>query len=194
MDDGLRRELLELARADEDVRTELAADGSLFEGYHPRMEAVHRRNAQRLRELLAAHGWPGERLAGADGAEAAWRIVQHAIGEPSFQRECLARIGAAVAAGEAQPWQAAFLEDRIRVFEGRVQRFGTQLQPGDDGRLAPAPIEDPEHVDARRASVGLKPMAELLARPTPDPVVDGATRARRARDYERWLREVGWRD
>ena len=193
MNDGLRRELLALARRDHDVRSELAADGSLFDGYHPRMEAVHRHNARRLRELIAEHGWPGAPLAGADGAEAAWLIVQHAIGEPSFQRECLRLIAAAVTAGDAEPWQAAYLEDRIRVFEGRAQRFGTQLRPGDEGRLEPAPIEDPEQVDVRRASVGLGPMAEVLAHSTPDPVVDAATRARRARDYEQWLHAVGWR-
>jgi hypothetical protein len=193
MNETLRRELLALAGIDHEVHAELAADGSLFDGYHPRMEEVHRRNARRLRELIAAHGWPGARLVGADGSEAAWRIVQHAIGEPSFQRECLTLIRAAAAVGEAEPWQAAYLEDRIRVFEGRAQRFGTQLQPGDDGRLAPAPIEDPEHVDARRAGVGLGPLDELLARATPDPVVDADTRARRARDYEHWLRAVGWR-
>ena len=193
MNDGLRRELLALAGTDDDVRSELAADGSLFDGYHPRMEAVHRHNARRLREVIAEHGWPGARLVGADGAEAAWRIVQHAIGEPAFQRECLERIRVAVAGGDAEPWQAAYLEDRIRVFEGRAQRFGTQLRPRDDGQLEPAPIEDPEQVDQRRAAVGLGTMAELLATAVPDPVVDDATRARRAREYERWLRAVGWR-
>jgi hypothetical protein len=34
------------------------------------MEAVHRRNAARLRELIALHGWPAEDIAGKDGAEA----------------------------------------------------------------------------------------------------------------------------
>lgn len=33
---------------DERVRAELAADGSLLDGYHPRMAEAHRRNASRL--------------------------------------------------------------------------------------------------------------------------------------------------
>lgn len=44
-----------LAAHDGAVRAELAASGALFDGYHPRMEAVHRENAARL---LAITGGP----------------------------------------------------------------------------------------------------------------------------------------
>ena len=44
-DADLRRALLAMAAEDEAVRAELAADGSLFAGYHPRIAAIHRRNA-----------------------------------------------------------------------------------------------------------------------------------------------------
>lgn len=54
------------------------------------MEAVHRKNASRLKEIIAAHGWPDHDLVGADGTLAAWFIAQHAIGEPDFQRQTLA--------------------------------------------------------------------------------------------------------
>jgi hypothetical protein len=64
----IRRELLEMAAEDGRVRAELAADGSLFQGYHPRMRAVHDRHAARLAPILATHGWPGERPVGEDGA------------------------------------------------------------------------------------------------------------------------------
>ncbi len=67
---------------DQRVRAELAADGSLFAGYHPRMEEVHKRNAAWLKQMIADYGWPGLSLVGEDGAEAAWRIAQHSIGDP----------------------------------------------------------------------------------------------------------------
>ena len=35
------------------IREELASDGSLFEGYHPRMREVHERNAASLSAMLA---------------------------------------------------------------------------------------------------------------------------------------------
>src|SRR5262245_53637982 len=83
------RELHELADRDQRVRAELAADGSLFKGYHPRMEAVHRENAARLASILEELGWPTEALVGSEAAEAAWLIAQHAIGAPGLQRRAL---------------------------------------------------------------------------------------------------------
>jgi hypothetical protein len=109
-------------------------------------------------------GWPGEAIVGQEGASAAWLIAQHAIGEPTFQRACLLALEAAAARSEVPAWQPAMLEDRIRVFEGKLQRYGTQLQVDDEGELHPHPIEDPDGVEARRAAVGLEPLADRLAR------------------------------
>jgi hypothetical protein len=49
--DLARRLIAAFAAEDERVRERLAADGSLFDGYHPEMEAVHRANAARRREM-----------------------------------------------------------------------------------------------------------------------------------------------
>ena len=89
MNDALRNELLDMAAEDLRVRAELAADGSLFYGYHPRMAEVHRRNAARLDAVIEEHGWPGRSLVGEDGAEAACLILHHAIGDPPLQRRGL---------------------------------------------------------------------------------------------------------
>ncbi len=184
---------------DAEVRERLARDGSLFEGYHPEMEAVHRANARLVEEALAVHGWPGRSLVGEEAARAAWLIAQHAIGEPAFMRACLARLEEAVANGEAPAWQAAMLEDRIRALEGRTQRYGVVLDWDDTGRLSPVPpVEDDSLVEELRASVGLPPLAETLARRRAEAVPDGdrpppdLEAHRRAADE--WARRVGWRD
>jgi hypothetical protein len=190
---SLRDELLALEAEDDATRGRLAADGSLFGGYHPEMEAVHRRNAARLRDIVAEVGWPGRTLVGEDGASAAWRILQHAISEPELMRAMLPLVEAAAAAGEAAPAEVAMLVDRIRVFEGRPQRYGTQLDWDETG-TAMVPmigVEDPDSVDARRASVGLPPI-HWRQKPPPDepPPADLAARAA---DFEAWLRRTGWR-
>src|SRR5688500_5323625 len=122
---------------DQTVRAELAADGSLFKGgYHPRMEAVHRENAARLREIILRVGWPGEKLVGKDGAHAAWRIAQHAISEPAFMRACRELLDQSSQRGDAPRCQYAMIDDRIRTFEGVPQRYGSQLRDTVNG-LAP---------------------------------------------------------
>jgi len=181
---------------DERVRAELAADGSLFQGYHPRMAEVHRRNAAALAGVIAVQGWPGYRLVSEEAAAAAWRIAQHAIGDPALQRAALPLLRAAAAMGDAEPWWAATLEDRICVFEGRPQVYGTQFDWDDAGELTVyPPVADPEGVDARRAAVGLGPLADRVRE------VRGAMRGvqppadinARRREMEAWARTVGWR-
>lgn len=191
VNETLRTELIQMDDYDQAVRAELAADGALYDGYHPRMAAVHGANAARLRAIIREYGWPIERLVGADGARAAQRIAQHSINHPDFMRECRRLLDEASSRGEVPRSQFAYIDDRIRVYEGLPQRYGTQWRGGPDG-LKPYPLEDSAHVDERRAELGLPPLAELRASvPTKrqwDPEA--------ARHYEEkemaWRRAVGW--
>ena len=187
----LRRELVEMATLDLEVRENLIARGVLNDGYHPEMEAVHVRNASRLKEILATHGWPSSSLVSDDGAESAWLIVQHAIGDPPFQRQCLKLLQDAAESGDVPLWQAAMLEDRIRKCEGKPQIYGTQLETDSNGAVRPYLIEDPARVEERRRKVGLEPLSKRLAREKPSPIP--ADPERFEREYQAWLRRVGWR-
>jgi hypothetical protein len=102
------------------------------------------------------------------------------------------------APGEVPPVQIAMLEDRIRTFEGRGQLYGTQFDWDEQGRLSPMPIEDPDNVDERRATVGLGPLSEDLERRRATMPATGekppADRSRREQEIKDWLRRVGWRE
>lgn len=195
IDESLRRRLTNLAARDLRMREDLTTDGSLFDGYHPKMQAVHEENAAELEAIIHERGWPSTEFAGEDGAEAAWLIAQHAIGLPRFQRLCLDALSAVAADGGVPRWQPAYLLDRIRTLEGRPQVYGTQFDWDAEGEMSPLPIEDEAGVDERRTAVGLPPLAVATARqrersreePRPhDP-------AGRRRAMEQWAREVGWR-
>ena len=183
---------------DERVREELAADGQLYEGYHPRMTEVHQKHGARLSDIIDEHGGPLKSLVGEDGAEAAWLIAQHDIGNPSLQRRCLKLIEQTVAQGEAPAQHMALLADRIHVLEGRPQVYGTQFDWDERGEMSPGEIEDAENVDERRRSVGLSPLAEntrrqreTVARSNEQPPADWHARRK---EMEEWSRSVGWRD
>jgi hypothetical protein len=193
---ALRERLIAMFEHDLRVRSQLAATGALFQGYHPEMEKVHVANAAELETLLGGD-WPLTTDAGEDGQVAAWRLVQHAIGQPDYQRRYLVAIKRAVAEGHAPGWQAAMLEDRIRFFEGRPQVYGTQFDWDEAGELSPVPIDDPANVDARRAAVGLEPLAAAVERQRTQARQEGnrrpEDRAKRQAAFEEWARKVGWR-
>ena len=127
-----------------------------------RLRAVDTENTARLKELIAQKGWPGKTLVGKRAANAAWLLVQHADLDPAFQKQCLPLLEKAVAAGEAEGAQLAYLTDRVLVAEKKPQRYGSQFHEV-DGKLVPQPIEDEARVDERRAAVGLGTLAEYAA-------------------------------
>lgn len=154
MDDGLRAELLRRMGKDQEARQ--ARD----------MDAVHEvdgENLPRLRELIAARGWPGASLVGTDGAHAAWLLVQHMDADPAFQRQCLGLLTAAAEDGEAASTDLAYLTDRVLLAEGGQQVYGTQVHR-QGGAWRPRNLGDPDGVDARRAAAGLGPLAGYLRR------------------------------
>ncbi len=193
VNEALRLELLEMRSEDLSVREELLESGQRGGAYVPCMEAIHIKNAARLRELIAEHGWPAEDIAGKDGAEAAWLIAQHAIGEPDFQRQVLRLLNDCAAAGRSPAWHAAYLEDRIAMLEGRPQRYGSQwIDDPRDGRFRPATLSNPGQVDALRASVGLAPLASI-PEPGPDLPQEQQTAIKEnQRWWEEWRASKGW--
>jgi hypothetical protein len=193
----LREELIAMAADDGAVRERLVQDGSLFDGYNPLMAIVHRRNGDRLGQMVDAHGWPGASMVGEDGADAAWLVLHHAIGDPVLQRRCLPLLEQAAAQGEIPAWHPATLLDGIRFYEGRPQVYGSMFDWDESGRLVPWTIEDAEDVDERRASVGLPPLADQVESARAAAQREGDHQpedpAARRDEAERWARSVGWR-
>jgi hypothetical protein len=113
-------------------------------------------------------------------------------------RRRLLALPGALPPGEVDPARLAVSEDRVRGFEGRAQRYGTQYDRDETGGLGPLLIEDPERVDELRQAVGLRPPDENERRLRGQtacagerPPHDGAGRQRRKRERERL---VGWHD
>jgi len=168
----LQKELLERMKVDQEARK---AFGSLpakqqgadeeakkaFLALLEKAQAIDKSNTAWMKEVVEKHGWPGNRLVGKDGAQAAWLLVQHADLDRPFQKRCLELLQAAVEKGDVAGQHLAYLTDRVRVGDKQKQLYGTQFRQV-DGKLEPFPIEDEEKVDERRKAVGLQPLAEYL--------------------------------
>jgi len=155
-DSALRLELITMADADQRVREGLGA--KMEPEKLAAMQAVDAQHTARMQAIILEHGWPRRSLVGEDGAHAAWLLVQHA--DASFMAQCLPLMEHAVSAGEASAKDYAYLLDRVRMNQGKLQVYGTQFTSDADGKLVLYPVEDSEHVDERRQAVGLPSMAE----------------------------------
>jgi len=193
MNEQLREKLLLMKAEDARVREELAKTGELFNGYHAEMERVHLENARELEEMINEHGWLGKSLVGEDGAEAAWLVAQHAISLPAFSHKCLKLIEKAVAENEAEPYQFAYLNDRNCFFENRPQRFGTQSDWNEAGKMEVWQLEDEAKVNDFRAEAGLKPLESLTWENAETRENKPKDWRRRQIDFEEWTKKVGWR-
>ncbi len=166
----LRAELLSRVEADQQARFKLIeAMKPKTAGGQPgqpgselitELTKIDEDNTAWLAEVIEQHGWPGKTEVGEDGAHSAWLLVQHADRNREFQKKCL-ELMKAEPEGEVAGKDIAYLTDRVLCAEDKPQLYGTQLIQ-QDGKMVPRPIEDEEHVDERRAAVGLQPLAEYI--------------------------------
>ena len=123
-----------------------------------------RAHAERLWEILDDYeSWPGRRLVGDDGSHAAWLVAQCAIDDVGLQKRCLEALEDAAATGDADPIDAAYLLDRVRMAEGCDQLYGSQFVLDGDGALVPWPVDNVDAVERRRGRLGLASFSEHAA-------------------------------
>ncbi len=191
----LANDLIEAAAHDTQVRIKLEQDGSLFEGYHPEMRKVHEANAITLANFIDLYGWPAPSKYGKKVHEAAWLIAIHAISKPDVLRNALRLLKAALDQNEQVATHYAKLFDRIALYEGRKQKYGTQFFPSATGTWHARDLEDPENVETRRAELGMISFARnqeqvdkwAATLPTVPPAID-------EEKFLCFLIEVGWRN
>ena len=141
------------------MRAKLAGPGTPDPALIADVARIDADNTAWLKQVVSTRGWPGKSLVSKDGAKAASLLIQHADHDRAFQKQGLALLEAAVAKGDTEAADLAYLTDRLLVAEGKPQRYGTQFHVV-DGKLVPQPIEDEASVDLLRAFAGLPSLAE----------------------------------
>jgi len=113
--------------------------------------------------IINQYGYPGKSLVGDSRQDAIWMIIQHAPLEK--QEQFFPIIDAAAQKGELRKSSWALLVDRIRMFKGQPQIYGSQVVRDEaTGGWKFHEIEDVANVDKRRAEVGLDPLETYAER------------------------------
>lgn len=124
------------------------------------MQRTDSLNLIKVRSILDKRGWLGPDVVGARGNNTLFLVIQHA--DHKTQLKYLPMMREAVTKGKAQGSALALLEDRVALGEGKRQIYGSQIAGKEEGGYYVRPLEDPDNVDKRRASVGLDPLADYV--------------------------------
>ncbi len=146
-------ELAQREKNDQAVRKEAAQAAN--EG------AVDTDNTAYLTALVTELGWIDVERFGPDAANAAFLIVQHS-GDLSLMLAALPGIEQDVQAKRLDAQAYALLYDRLQLRLGGKQRYGSQIGTVGQSGLLVLPLEDPDHVEARRHAIGLMPLSDYL--------------------------------
>ena len=120
-------------------------------------------NLVKVTAILDQYGWVGKDLVGQDGNSALYLVIQHA--DPKTRDKYLPMMQDAVLKNNALASDLATLEDRVLLEQHKKQIYGTQFSLNrKTGKYTLDPLQDPEHVDERRAKVGLGTIQSNLAK------------------------------
>lgn len=167
--DSIRTELLKTYDADQNSRLKL---DSLFRAIPNEESPLKQRlrdsvhyydsiNVIKVTEIISKYRWLSPKEVGDKANLTIFSVVQHA--PFTTQKKLLPVVEKALKEGKLEPSHYARFKDRMLLREGRKQIYGSQISfDHQTGEHFVAPLDDPDHVDVRRTSVGLGPLADYV--------------------------------
>lgn len=137
--------LAEVYASDQDVRT----------GGEGNMEDIDSKNQQKVVSLIEKCGFPTKSEVGEDGMTAVFLVIQHS--SSGLMAYYYPQLLEAVEQGDISKSSFALMQDRLLMWNGFKQIYGSQIRSGHLYDL-----EDPEAVNERRSEMGLGPIEEYL--------------------------------
>jgi len=164
----IKHQLDSIDEVDQRYRAQLETVAARHGGDSPQMKMLwdsirytDSLNMVYVSHIIDTYGWLGPDEIGSDANRTLFMVVQHST--TPEQQKYLPIMREAVKAGKAKGSSLALLEDRVALREGRAQLYGSQLSWNTiTNEYYVQPIEDPDHVDERRAALGLPPMATYI--------------------------------
>ncbi|MBR1883053.1 MAG: tetratricopeptide repeat protein [Muribaculaceae bacterium] len=160
-DKPLRARLQDIGQSDQAIRHEFLKvyrtsprNQTLIDSLTLEMQRVDSINQAAICQILDTRGFVGSDRVG-NACTVFWLVIQHA--PLALQKKYFPHFKLAAQRGDLAWGEVAMMDDRIAMFEGRPQKYGSQIV---DGKLYP--LLDPNKVDSWRQEVGMQPLADYL--------------------------------
>jgi hypothetical protein len=161
-DPALSHELIAMNRENDDLRGPFIGrvDPGVLSGLPQSVQdqfrdaaRLERKHTNRLKEIVAKHGWPTRRAVGQQAAHDALLLLRRST-DTAFQE---ATLPAVAAAGQDDSPEYAQFVDMVATRDGEPQTYGTQWACRNNAMAPATPIRDRDGLNARRAKVHLPP-------------------------------------
>jgi hypothetical protein len=164
---ALQAELVTIQDSDQKYRLQLDGAEKAHGIGSPEVKALwatiskcDRDDRAKVTAIIDQYGWIGPDLIGPTANMTLFLVIQHS--DLPTQQKYLPMMREAVKANKATASTLALLEDRVALGEHRQQTYGSQIGRDGSGQYYVRPLVDPDHVDERRARVGLGPLADYV--------------------------------
>ena len=150
----------------ETTRAKFAADSS-SQGVELRklfklMKQTDSLNLITVTSIINEYGWLSTEEIGESANATLFMVIQHA--DLKTQEKYLPIMRIAAKNKKLKATTLALLEDRIAMLQGRKQIYGSQVAWNlKTNKYTIMPMLDPDHVDVRRAEIGLGPYSAYLS-------------------------------
>jgi hypothetical protein len=129
-----------------------------------KMREIDNSNKINIENILNKYGWIERSKIGTKAADAIFLIIQHS--DLELMDKYYSEFKNLAERDEANPRQCAMMEDRLLMWKGKKQTYGTQANNTfrTDKKMAIWPIEDFINVNERRKMIGFKSTVEEQAK------------------------------
>ena len=165
-DKPLRRRLQMIMKTDQEVRIVFLAAHNRqphdsiaeAEALHE-MQRVDKLNQEQICKILDSRGFVGSDKVG-NAVGTFWAVIQHS--DINIQKKYLPLFREAAQRGDIAKESVAMMEDRINMFEGKPQRYGSQIEEDKFGNSRLYQLLDESKVDEWRSEMGMEPLKDYL--------------------------------
>ena len=167
-DQKLANQLSEIYESDQNIRIQLMDSINKYWIPSPQTDPIGAKmrtsdslNLIYVKHILDTRGWLGAETVGDKGNSALFLVIQHS--NLKTMEHYLPMLREAVKNKKADSRDLAKMEDRVLVFHGKQQLYGTQFtRDSATQKYILDPLDDPDNVDNRRAKMGLGKLADAL--------------------------------
>ena len=162
--DSLRIALEKMYDVDQEIRRilidSIGLDSPEAPKYFNQMATIDMQNKIKIASMLEKYGWIEQSKIGKKAAEGIFYVVQHT--DLEFVEKYFPQFKQLAEKGEADPTRCAQMEDRLLMWKGKKQIYGTQATSilRADKSNAIWPIENPSGVNELRKKIGFTTTVE----------------------------------